>query len=162
MRNLLLSFILILSACSIAQPLDNTVTTAERLIQYYDSDITQLVLTADLSEQEVRAVQNALRTADRIRNSFEQYKNNETALNVRLLEIEYSRLKNAYLSVRSIALNHQLEYDQYTWDTFEIFDIFASELDVRFNELISSARTNEAIINTISLANSIIRIAALL
>lgn len=154
----------VLASCSVAKPMNEAITATEQLIHYYDGDITSLLRTAPLDSEEIKRLDNAVQSASRIRANFERYKNDPRTIpaNSRILEIEYNRLKNSYLDVRSIALNHQDYYDANTWATFEIFDLFAQELDVAFSDTMSSVRANESITNTIYLANSIIRIVALI
>jgi predicted Zn-dependent protease len=163
MRNIV-GFILVgllLSSCNLAKPLDQAVTAAEQLAFYYDQDIAALLSAASLSEHEMRVIANSIQTASRIRAQFESARLKPN-VNIRLLEIEYGRLRNAYLAVRAIAVAHESEYSEDTWYTFQVFDVFASTLDQEFGNLIEASKTNEAIVNTISLANSILRIAALL
>jgi len=159
-----ISFLVLLTSCSISKPLNEAVTTAEQLVYYYDGDITSLLQNADLSQVEMQTIQNSILSANRIRMQFEQYKDSPSTIpnNLRLVEIEYNRLKNAYSNVREIAVRHRNEYPVHVWETFEIFDIFAKELDVQFVNLVETTKMNEAIVNSIQLANSIIRIAALL
>jgi len=163
MRLVTLAMVLFLTACSIAKPLDDAVTTAEQLVYYYDGDITTLIQNAPLSELEMSTIENSIKTANRIRTKFEKYKNNPSSIpNIRLLEIEYSRLKNSYVAVRQIAIDNREHYSEEVWIMFETFDIFSSELDVQYNQVVESVKMNEAITSTISLANSILRVAVLL
>ena len=153
-----------LTSCSIAKPLNDTLVTAEQLAYYYDGDIASLIKTVEMTDVEANVVANSIQTAARIRSRFESYRNKPSLVpsDLLIVEREYARLKNAYVAIRTIAINHQTEYRPEVWSTFELFDDFAAKLDIQFNELMAASRTNEAVVNTITLANSIIRVAALL
>jgi len=163
MKNII-AFILvafILASCSLAKPLNQAVTAAEQLATFYDQDISSLLSTASLTQQEMEVIGNSLQTANRIRARLDTFKG-DPSVNLVLVEMEYGRLNSAYKEVREIALANRDEYDADTWRKFETFDTFALLLDAEFANLLEATKVNEAIVNTISLANSIIRIAALL
>ena len=146
------------------KPINDTVITVEQLLYYYDGNITQSLASVDLTEQEWDTISESLEVANRVRESLKIYMQNPTLItsDINIISNEYQRISAAYLQIREIALANKDEYSLYVWHSFEAFDAFAIRLNTNFIELVSTAEANEAVLNALYLANSVVRVAALL
>lgn len=143
----------------------STITAATNLTYYYDSgEAVEFIDNAPLSDMEATQILEALDQADRSRERLHGYKNHPEKILSDLPKIafEYAKIKSAYLSVRSIVLNHKFDYTQPEWDTFVRFDGAASALDASFSQLVDAAEANAALLTALRLADTALKMAAVL
>jgi hypothetical protein len=79
-----------------------------------------------------------------------------------IITFEYAKIRSAYLSVRQVVLDNAAEYSPEEWYTFEQFDTSARNLDAEFVAMSESLKGNGAVRVAFKLADSAIKIAALL
>lgn len=176
MKNLKCIFIiplllgLLLSGCSgyLSLPGVNSlslVTAAVDLAyQYENGEEVNFVGNAQLNEAEIATVLAALDTVDKSRERLKKYR--DTPLNITadmdLISIDYRQVKQAYIQVREIAIAHKLEYSPAEWQALTLFDYGAVELSKSFELFVEDMLHTEAISQTLILADTALKLAALL
>lgn len=167
-RGLLLGLCLtLLTACS----LDTTnrtlsvVTAATNLSYHYtNGDIVTFVGNVPLTDLELTSVLEALDQIDRSQTLLKQYLDNpdQLILNISDVAFQYAKIKSAYLSIRNVVLDNLESYSASEVRTFIEFDNAAKVLDKEFELLVDTVEANVAANTALSLANTVIKIGAML
>lgn len=143
----------------------SVLNTVAGLTYYYDNgDVVSFLAQAPLTEKEVEEVKRALDLVKNARDRLDHMRSDPAlfAASLNMITIEYMRIKLAYANVRGIAIKYESHYLPEAWAAMELFDILAHELDVKFADFISDAKTNEAVTNAIMMAGTVVRMAAIL
>lgn len=143
----------------------SVVTSATNLSYYYtNGDIVNFVGNAELSEMELTSVLEAMDQIDRSQSILKQYRDapDQLILNIDDVAFQYAKIKSAYLSVRSVVLENISEYSPAEVRAFTEFDSSAKVLDDEFESLVEAVETNTAIAAALNLANTAIKVGAML
>ena len=143
----------------------SVVTSATNLSYYYtNGDIVNFVGHAELSEMELTSVLEALDQIDRSKQILQHYKDkpDQLVLNIEDVAFQYAKIKSAYLSIRSVVLDNFDEYGPVELRSFQEFDRSAQVLDIEFEALVEAVETNTAIVTALNLANTAIKVGAML
>ena len=161
---------LLLPACaSISNiPGTNTITLVSAAVdlayKYESGESVNFVGNARLNEAEINTVLAALDTVDKSRERLKKYR--DTPLNIAadidLITLDYQQVKQAYIQVREIAVAHKDEYSPDEWQTLQVFDYGAIQLSKSFLLFSDAMQTNTAISQTLTLADTALKLAALL
>jgi hypothetical protein len=161
-----LLFATALPGCS-GQPVDpiSVIHSAADLSYHYESgQAVEFIDNAELTDLEVTIVLEALDQIDRSKSRLETLLKSPEKLIAELpiITFEYAKIRSAYLSVRQVVLDNAAEYSPEEWYTFEQFDTSARNLDAEFVAMSESLKGNGAVRVAFKLADSAIKIAALL
>lgn len=138
------------------------ITTAQDVIvssvnfkYYYENgDFVNVILKADLSEEELDSLITAL---DKIQNSKDSLNSlvNEPIsliLNLQTVSKEYLVIRDSYIIIRNIVLDNQDDYDD-EWMAFVNFDRSALSLNRQFISFIEEANYESALVKALQMAD---------
>ena len=154
-----------LVGCSTAANTLSVVHSAADLSYHYESGhAVDFIDNAELSDLEVTIVLEALDQIDRSKARLEALMKSPEKLVSELptVTFEYAKIRSAYLSVRQVVLDNAAEYSAEEWYTFEQFDTSARNLDAEFVAMSQALKGSGAVRVAFKLADSAIKIAALL
>lgn len=160
---LVLVSILTVQGCSQIpkQTLDVTITAAQLEYYYEDGNTVLFLGQAELTELESSIVLKAIEQIDYSKQNL-SLDGDDISVDFRTIAYEYSKIKAAYEDIRNIVLNHQDEYTTAAMATFVEVDNLARQLDVQVYTLMASLEEEEAIINTVKFADTVIKITSIL
>ena len=168
MKHTLFTLLLVgaLSGCSL-QPTNtlSVIHSAADLSYHYESgEAVNFIDNATLTDLEVTIVLEALDQIDRSKGRLEALLETPEKLITELptITFEYAKVKSAYLSLRQVVLENAAEYSAEEWYTFEQFDNSARNLDAEFVAMSEALKGSGAVQVAFKLADSAIKIAALL
>lgn len=152
------------SGDSVAKAL-STITAAANLKYYYENgEAVEFVDNAELNEVETTQLLEALDQVERSKERLKEYEKSPERIILELDKIafEYAKVKSAYLSVRSIVIENRSEYTDGEWNVFVNFEGAAKVLDEQFVELVEAAEGNAAVMTAFRLADTALKVAAVL
>jgi len=159
---------LLLSGCSALNTSEKAVSTlasaAEINYQYESGQFINFIGEAELSESELATVIQAIDKVDQAKKGLKHLKENPDEIVTRIENItfEYVKIKGAYASVRTVVMNHKAEYRPMVWEVFEVFDERVQRFDETYTELVKAANSHASLLYAIRLADSVVKIAAIL
>jgi hypothetical protein len=157
----------VLTGCS----LDTTnrtlsvITSATNIAYTYENgQAVKFIDNAPLTDLEITMVLEAFDQIDRSKSVLKHYRDNPDALvlNIQDVSFQYAKIKSAYLSIREIVLSHKDAYNASEWAVFKEFDQSASVLDKEFRQLVEAVEANTALSTALRLADTAIKIGAML
>jgi len=159
---------LLLSGCSTLDTSEKAVSTlafaAEINYQYESGQFINFIGEANLSEPELATVIQAIDRVDQAKKGLKHLKENLDEIVTRIEDItfEYVKIKSAYASVRTVVMNHKAEYRPMVWEVFEVFDERVQRFDETYTELVKATNSHASLLYVIRLADSVVKIAAIL
>ena len=170
MKKTILALILAttLAGCSGLNTSERTlsvITSATNIAYYYENgEAVEFIDNAPLSDLEMTMVLEAFDQIDRSKGILKYYRDNpdKMVLNIQDVSFQYAKIKSSYLSIRNIVITHKGDYTAYEWSVFEDFDQAAITLDEEFKALVGALEANTALITALRLADTAIKIGAML
>ncbi len=155
-----------LTGCSL-QPSNtlSVISSAADLSYHYESgEAVDFIDNATLTDLEVTVVLEALDQIDRSKTRLKALTDDpkQFVTDITLVSFEYAKIKSAYLSIRQVVLDNREEYTPEEWRVFEEFDSAAGHLDREFAHLVETLEANTALQTAFRLADTAVKIAALL
>lgn len=120
--------------------------------------VSNLILKADLSADELATVQEAQKTIINLREGFRDVQ----PFNLLTLHIDYLKAKTAYGSVYDVVVAHKSEYTQDEWQLFKNAHATALSLDAAVNEYILDSDKANAANMALQYLNAAAKLAAVL
>jgi hypothetical protein len=160
------SLVTLMVGCSL-QP-SNTlsiISSAADLSYHYESgEAVDFIDNAELTDLEVTIVLEALDQIDRSKSRLKTLADDPERFvtDITLVSFEYAKIKSSYLSIRQVVLDNRDEYTPEEWQVFEEFDAAAIHLDKEFSRLVSALDANTALQTALRLADTAIKIGAML
>ena len=159
---------LLLSGCSALDTSEKAVSVlvfaADINYQYESGQFINFIGEVELSESEMVTVIHAIDRVDQAKQGLKHLKENPDEIVTRIEDItfEYVKIKGAYASVRTVVMNHETEYRPMVWEVFEVFDERVQRFDATYIELVEAAESHASLLYAIRLADSVVKIAAVL
>eukprot|EP01008_Symbiontida_sp_HLA12_P000371 NODE_136_length_1235_cov_2.335432_g133_i0.p1 GENE.NODE_136_length_1235_cov_2.335432_g133_i0~~NODE_136_length_1235_cov_2.335432_g133_i0.p1 ORF type:complete len:168 (-),score=17.32 NODE_136_length_1235_cov_2.335432_g133_i0:270-773(-) len=155
-----------LAACSL-QPTNtlSVISSAADLSYHYESgEAVGFIDNAELTDLEVTVVLEALDQIDRSKARLKAFTDEPERFvtDITLVSFEYAKIRSSYLGIRQVVLDNRDEYSPEEWRVFEEFDAAAGHLDKEFAGLVASLEANTALQTAFRLADTAVKIAALL
>lgn len=165
---LALLIVITLSGCSALNTSEKAVSAlvfaADINYQYESGQFINFIGEVELSESEMVTVIQAIDRVDQAKKGLKHLKENPDEIVTRIEDItfEYVKIKGAYASVRTVVMNHKAEYRPMVWEVFEVFDERVQRFDETYTELVKAANSHASLLYAIRLADSVVKIAAIL
>lgn len=168
MRTLLYTILTfgILAGCSL-QPTNtlSVISSAANLSYHYESgEAVEFIDNATLTDLEVTMVLEAMDQIDRSKTRLKAFTDSPERFvtDITLVSFEYAKIRSSYLSIRQVVIDNRNEYTPEEWLVFEEFDTAAGHLDKEFASLVAALEANTALQTAFRLADTAVKIAALL
>ncbi len=163
MKKLMLVFfstaIFIMSGCVATTPEKATevlVSTVNVKYYYENGDLVNIVERDSFSDEELSILIGAMDTVRLAKSKLKLIEQAPTKLITHLPEVtlEYTKVKSAYMKVRSLAISHKDEYTVAEWEALVEFDNSVKVLDDQFTEFVATTRPSGAIGVALRLADT--------
>lgn len=154
-----------LAGCASAPDTLSVISSATNIAYEYEQGrVVDYVDNVELSNLDQTRVLEALDQIDRSKAIIEDYmdKPDHLLLNIHDVSFQYAKIKASYLSIREIVITNRDLYSALEWNTFVQFDQDAQTLDAQFKDLVEAVETRVAMATAIRLADTVIKIGALL
>jgi hypothetical protein len=160
------SLVTLMVGCSL-QPANtlSIISSAADLSYHYESgEAVDFIDNAELTDLEVTIVLEALDQIDRSKSRLKALADDPERFvtDITLVSSEYAKIKSSYLSIRQVVIDNREEYTPEEWQVFEEFDAAAIHLDKEFSRLVSALDANTALQTALRLADTAIKIGAML
>lgn len=130
-----------LTGCSSLGDVFISGSNAAYVMDQNGQSVSNLILKADLSANELATVQDAQTTIVSLREGFRDVQ----PANLLTLHIDYLKAKTAYESVYDVVVAHKSEYTDDEWQLFKDAHATALDLDAAVNEyILDSDKANSA------------------
>lgn len=144
------------------QILSVSLAAAELEYYYEDGQAVDFVGEVQLTDLELSLVIDSLDQIDASKKKIRLLKTEYRLDSMKDIIREYNLIKSSYLVIRRVVI---INIDKYSYEAIQTFyriDEVAKTLDDRFTLLIYEVRRQEALMTTIQLADTVIKIATLL
>ena len=141
------------------------VTSAANLKYYYESgDVVNFIDSVELTDQEITRVITALEAIDKSKKTLKVFEDDPKLMitDMETVIYEYQKIKAAYENIKSVVVVHFDEYEPKAKASFIEFDASARTLDQQFKDMTDAIESNAALMTALRLADTAIKLAAIL
>ena len=133
-------------------------SNAAYIMDQNGQSVSNLILKADLTADELSKVQSAQKTIADLREKFSSIEPE----NLLLLHVNYLNAKTAYENVYDVVVAHKAEYTDDEWQLFTDAHNVAVTLDNAVNDYIMQSDTENALTMGVKYLNAAAKLAAVL
>jgi len=131
-----------------------TLSAAELKYQYDNGDVVEFVTEVQMTAEEQATIARAVEQANASVDVLTKHLTDPESVVDALFNVddEYTKLKFAYIEVKTIVHAHQLEYTPEAWLSFIRFDAAIQTLNNNYLQLAAKAQDYEVLITTLRTA----------